>query len=108
MDLGLLVVELVATGGVVGGQAEYMLCTFCLLFFTSVTACLCTRLAAGIFMLMNGFSCSIGGDGALQVFDGPEADLDLLPCGAIKLKTAPLLPPTKLDLLPEKRPKDST
>merc|ERR550534_2210918 len=59
-------------------------------------------------MLMNGFSCSIGGDGALQVFDGPEADLDLLPCGAIKLKTAPLLPPTKLDLLPEKRPKDST
>ena len=100
MDLGLLVGGLVATRGVVGGQAEYMLCTFCLLIFTSVTACLCTTLAAGIFILMKGFSCSIGGDGALQVLDGPEADLDLLPSGAIKLKTAPLLPPTKLGLLP--------
>ena len=78
----------------------YMLCTtFCLLPFTTcLPVCrLCTTFEeGGTSIPMKGFSCSMGGEGALlALMEGPEADLDLLP-SVIRLKTAPRLPPIKL------------
>ena len=77
----------------------YMLCTtFCLLPFT--TCLLCTTFEeGGTSIPMKGFSCSMGGEGALLTLEGPDADLALLP-SAIRLKTAPRLPTTELVRLP--------
>ena len=57
----------------------YMLCTtFCLLPFTTcLPVCLlCTTFEeGGTSIPMKGFSCSMGGEGALLTLEGPEADL---------------------------------
>ena len=89
----------------------YMLCTtFCLLPFTAcLPVCLRTTFEeAGTSIPMKGFSCSMGGEGALlALMEGPEADLDLLP-SVIRLKTAPRLPPIKLGRIPLDSARDST
>ena len=78
-----------------------MLCTslICLLPFTCLPVGLRTTLEGGTSIPMKGFSCSMGGEGALLTLDGPEADLALRP-SAIRLKTAPRLPTTELVRLP--------
>ena len=78
-----------------------MLCTslICLLPFTCLPVGLRTTFEGGTSIPMKGFSCSMGGEGALLTLDGPEEDLALLP-SVIRLKIAPRLPPTKLCRLP--------
>ena len=87
----------------------YILCTslICLLPFICLPACLRTTFEGGTSIPMKGFSCSMGGEGALLTL-GPEADLALLP-SVIRLKTAPArLPPTCLVRLPSHSIRDST
>ena len=84
-----------------------MLCTICLLPFICLPGCLRTTVEGGTSIPMKGFSCSMGGDGALLDLDGPEEDLALLP-SVIRLKIAPRLPPTKLWRLPLDSIRDST
>ena len=76
-----------------------MLCTICLLHFTCLPDWRRTITEGSTSIPMKGFSCSMGGEGALLILEGPEADLALLP-SAIRLKTAPRLPTTELVLLP--------
>ena len=100
MDLGLRPGGELATG--LGGEVVYMLCTslICRLAFTCLLVTLRTTLAGGVSSIpMNGFSCSMGGEGALLTLEGPEADLALLPF-SIRLKTAPCLPTIELVRLP--------
>ena len=100
MDLGLRPGGELATG--LGGEVVYMLCTslICRLAFTCLLVTLRTTLAGGVSSIpMNGFSCSMGGEGALLTLEGPDADLALLPF-SIKLKTAPCLPTIELVRLP--------
>ena len=99
MDLGLRPGGELATG--LGGEVVYMLCTslICLLPFTCLPVGLRTTFEGGTSIPMKGFSCSMGGEGALLTLEGPEADLALLP-SAIRLKTAPRLPTTELVRLP--------
>ena len=79
----------------------YILCTslICLLALICLAVCLRTTFEGGTSIPMKGFSCSMGGEGALLTLEGPEADLALLP-SAIRLKTAPRLPTTELVRLP--------
>ena len=79
----------------------YILCTslICLLPLICLAVCLRTTFEGGTSIPMKGFSCSMGGEGALLTLEGPEADLALLP-SAIRLKTAPRLPTTELVRLP--------
>ena len=79
----------------------YILCTslICLLPFTCLPVGLRTTFEGGTSIPMKGFSCSIGGEGALLTLEGPDADLALRP-SAIRLKTAPRLPTTELVRLP--------
>ena len=100
MDLGLRPEGELATG--LGGEVVYMLCTslICRLAFTCLLVGLRTTLAGGVSSIpMKGFSCSMGGEGALLTLEGPEADLALLPF-SIKLITAPCLPTIELVRLP--------
>ena len=100
MDLGLRPGGELATG--LGGEVVYMLCTslICRLAFTCLLVTLRTTLAGGVSSIpMNGFSCSMGGEGALLTLEGPEVDLALLPF-SIKLNTAPCLPTIELVRLP--------
>lgn len=100
MDLGLRPGGELATG--LGGEVVYMLCTslICRLAFTCLLVTLRTTLAGSVSSIpMNGFSCSMGGEGALLTLEGPEADLALLPF-SIKLNTAPCLPTIELVRLP--------
>ena len=79
----------------------YILCTslICLLALICLAVCLRTTFEGGTSIPMKGFSCSMGGEGALLTLEGPEADLALLP-SVIRLNTAPRLPTTELVLLP--------
>ena len=79
----------------------YILCTslICLLALICLPVCLRTTFEGGTSIPMKGFSCSMGGEGALLTLEGPEADLALLP-SVIRLNTAPRLPTTELVLLP--------
>ena len=79
----------------------YIDCTslICLLPLTCLPVCLRTTFEGGTSIPMKGFSCSMGGEGALLILECPDADLALLP-SAIRLKTAPRLPTTELVRLP--------
>ena len=87
----------------------YILCTslICLLALICLPVCLRTTFEGGTSIPMKGFSCSMGGEGALLTLEGPEADLALLP-SVIRLKTAPRLPPANLGRLPPDSTRDST
>ena len=87
----------------------YILCTslICLLALICLPVCLRTTFEGGTSIPMKGFSCSMGGEGALLTLEGPEADLALLP-SVIRLKTAPRLSPANLGRLPAGATRDST
>ena len=108
IDRGLLAVGEKVTG--LGGQVgeEYMLCTICLLHFTCLPDWRRTTTEGSTSIPMKGFSCSMGGDGALLDLEGPDEDLARLP-STIKLRTAPCLPrSTELCRLSVGSTRDST